>query len=230
MISKILQTVTDPAMAEIEYQTTDGEAMVETDIHRDQMVYLIEALKAHFQAGSQVYVAGNLFIYYEEGDPQSRVAPDVFVVFGVERKLRRTYRLWEEGQAPDVVIEVSSRSTRREDLWEKRGLYEYLHIAEYFLFDPLDEYLHPPLQGYQLVEGEYRALKAKQDKQGQWRLSSRRLGLELRTEGNFLRFYDPQEDKKLLTPLEAQERARQAEIRIAELEAELAQLQGKSRA
>jgi Uma2 family endonuclease len=248
MAAQTLQLVTDLQETDVEYPASDGQPMAETDTHRDLMVYLIEALKAYFQANPQVYVAGNLFIYYEKGDPQSRVAPDVFVVSGVSKRRRRVYRLWEEGKGPDVVIEVSSRSTRGEDLWEKRGLYEFLGVEEYFLFDPLDEYLTPPLQGYRLVEGWYRALEPEQDGSGGWRLLSRRLGLELRTEGNWLRLYDPARGELLLTPLEAQERMRQeaegrrqaeviarqeiegrrqAEARLAELEAELARLRGE---
>ncbi len=210
----------------IEYPVTDGEPMAETDVYRDQMVYLIEALRAYFSDEPQVYVAGNLFIYYEEGDPHSRVAPDTFVVFGVAQKQRRIYKLWEEGPAPQVVIEVSSRGTRREDLWEKRGLYEYLGVAEYFLFDPLAEYLDPPLQGYRLTGEGYRSLEPARTAAG-WQLFSEQLKLHLQTEGDFLRLYDPERDEKLLTPLEAQETARRAQARIAELEAELARLRGE---
>jgi len=229
-----LETI-DVARTEIEYPAADGKPMAETDTHRDVMVYLIEALKARFQADPQVYVAGNLFIYYEQGDPHSRVAPDVFVVFGAPRRLRRVYKLWEEGAVPAVIIEVSSRGTRGEDLWEKRGLYEFLGVDEYFLFDPLDEYLRPPLQGYRLSEGAYEQLEAVRDAQGEWRLASQRLGLELRTQGDLLRLYDPVRGEELPTPLEAVENARreagrrqQAEARIAELEAELARLRGES--
>jgi len=69
-----------------------------------------------------------LFVYYEEGDPTQVVAPDVFVVKGVPRQKRRTYKVWEEGKGPDVVIEVSSRKTRREDLGPKKGTYEMMGV------------------------------------------------------------------------------------------------------
>jgi Uma2 family endonuclease len=224
--------------SEIEYPETDGKPMAETDVHRDQMVYLIEALKAHYRDRDDVYVAGNLLLYYEEGDIHSRVAPDVMVVFDVARRQRRTYRLWEEGPAPSVVFEISSRSTRSEDLWQKRGLYEFLGVAEYFLYDPIHEYLEPPLQGYRLVDGHFQALAAEQVDRNEWRLFSEQLGLVLLTEYNvLLRLYDPATGEKLLTPLEAQiqarkeaeqrRRAEQAENRIAELEAELARLRGE---
>jgi len=209
--------------------------MAETDIHRDQMTYLIESLKTHFRDDPQVYVAGNLFIYHEEGYPYNRVAPDVFVVFGVPKKKRRIYKLWEEKKSPDVVIEVSSRGTRRQDLWEKRGLFESMGVREYFLFDPLSEYLDPPLQGYRLEEGWYRPLETQVGPQGECQLHSDVLGLELRTENGFLRLYDPSTGAKLLTHAEAQEQAwqeaelrRRAEERIARLEAELARLRGET--
>ena len=73
----------------IYYPESDGEPMAETDTHRKQMVYLIEALDDYFRDDPQVYVAGNLLLYYEEGDPRQVVAPDVFVVKGVPPLARR---------------------------------------------------------------------------------------------------------------------------------------------
>lgn len=210
--------------------------MAETDVHRDQMTYLIEALKTYFRDDPEVYVAGNLFIYYGQGYPYERVAPDVFVVFGVPKKKRRIYKLWEEEKAPDVVIEVSSRGTREVDMWKKRGLFESLGVREYFLFDPLEEYLTPPLQGFSMGKGNgsYRPLLAKAGTDGEWKLYSNALGLELRTEDGFLRLCDPATGEKLPTYSEAEQRARQeaelrrkSEQRIAELEVELARLRSE---
>ena len=105
----------------IYYPESDGEPMAETDTHRRQMVYLIEALDDYFRDDPQVYVAGNLFLYYEEGDIRQVVAPDVFMVKGVSKGDRRTYRLWEEDdKGPQVVFEVTSRRTRKEDLGRKK--------------------------------------------------------------------------------------------------------------
>jgi Uma2 family endonuclease len=127
--------------------------MAETDIHRDQMIYLIVALNNRYRDNPSVYVSGNLLIYYREGDPSKSVSPDTFVVFGVPKQQRRVYKLWEEGKAPNVVFEVTSRKTRRQDLRTKWELYAGLGVHKYFLFDPLEEYLEPPLQGYRLVGG-----------------------------------------------------------------------------
>ena len=80
----------------IYYPESDGKPMAETDVHISILTYLREALIDHFRDDPQVYVAGNLFLYYEKGDKSKVVAPDVFVVKGVPKGDRRTYKLWEE--------------------------------------------------------------------------------------------------------------------------------------
>ena len=135
----------------IHYPESDGKPMAETDVHIDALIYLRETLKAYFTADPRVYVAGNMLLYYEEGNPAACVAPDVFVVRGVTKRERRTYKIWEEEQPPTVVFEITSRGTRLEDLGTKRALYAELGVQEYFLYDPLGEYLRPPLQGYRLA-------------------------------------------------------------------------------
>jgi len=81
----------------IHYPESDGKPMAETDVHIEQLINLRFALKTYFRADPLVYVAGNLLLYYIEGDPRERVAPDLFVVKGVPKHDRRTFRVWEEG-------------------------------------------------------------------------------------------------------------------------------------
>src|SRR5215207_7984890 len=142
----------------IVYPESDGKPMAESDIHRDEMVRLIYTLQDAVADRADVYVSGNMLLYFEEGNPRASVAPDVMVFKGVDKHRRRIYKLWEERVPPSVVIEVTSPSTRREDRAKKWALYARLGVAEYYLYDPLDEYLHPPLQGYRLDEGEFRAI------------------------------------------------------------------------
>src|SRR5262249_33337587 len=129
---------------QVHYPEADGKPMAETDIHIDALIYLREALKDYFRDALQVYVAVNMLLYYEEGNPAACVALDVFVVQGVAKRERRTYRLWEAGQPPTGVFEITSRGSRLEDLGTKRALYAMLGVREYFLYDPLGEYLRPP--------------------------------------------------------------------------------------
>ncbi|MGI8670838.1 MAG: Uma2 family endonuclease, partial [Aridibacter sp.] len=114
------------------YSETDGKPMAETDIHRELMNYLIEALKVYFQKDENVYVSGNILLYYVEGNPKKCVAPDVMICFGVEKKKWRVYKLWEEERVPQVVFEISSTSTWRDDLSKKYSLYEKLGVKEYY--------------------------------------------------------------------------------------------------
>ena len=76
----------------IVYPESDGKPMAESDLHREIMVWIIQLLQRFF-AGQQVYVSGNLLIYYEKGNPRKSVAPDCFVVWDVEPRLRLTYKL-----------------------------------------------------------------------------------------------------------------------------------------
>ncbi len=207
---------------QVDYPETDGKPMAETDVHIDALLYLREALKDYFRDAPQVYVAGNMLLYYEEGNPAACVAPDVFVVQGVAKRERRTYKLWEEGQPPAVVFEITSRGSRLEDLGTKRVVYAMLGVREYFLYDPLGEYLRPPLQGYRLQEGEYQRLLPG----GEGELVSQVLGVELRVEAGRLRVIDPETGERLLTPAEAQAPRRAAEAELERLRAELARLRG----
>jgi hypothetical protein len=84
------------------------------------LIYLREARRDHFRDDPQMYVAGNMLLYYEEGNPAACVTPDVFVVQGVAKGEQRTSRLWEEGRPPSVVFEITSRGSRLEDLGTRR--------------------------------------------------------------------------------------------------------------
>jgi Uma2 family endonuclease len=197
----------------VEYPTSDGKPMAETDVHRQDMVDLIAMLQDHFAADPFVYISGNILLFYEEGNRRKHVATDVLMVRGVPKlPPRKYYLLWEEGRGPDVVIELTSKTTRREDRNKKLGLYrDVLRVTEYYLFDPFEEYLKPSMQGYRLIDGQYVAIA--------WeggRLPSDLLGLHLERDGSVLRLYDPATRRRLLTPQERVAEAAQARQRAEE--------------
>ena len=148
-------TMTIEPLHDVEYPESDGEPMAETDVHRDEMLALIDALKWRFRKEPDVYVAGNNFVYYEEGTPKAVFSPDVYVVRGVPKGQRRTFKLWQERHAPCFVMELSSRKTWLEDIGNKKALCQHLGIAEYFLYDPEGDVVKPPLQGFRLEAGRY---------------------------------------------------------------------------
>ncbi len=212
----------------VNYPESDGKPMGETDEHRMEMVRLIELLGRYFK-GQDAYVSGDLLVYYEQGNPKKFVVPDVFVVKGLKRGNRRVYKLWVEGKPPDAIIEVTSRKTKKTDTGKKPALYHQLGVPEYFLFDPTEDYLHPPLQGHRLVGGQYEPIVA--DLQGA--LVSEQLGLRLHAEGGQVMFYRLDTGERLLTEAEARqaaEEALQAEARALQAaEAEIALLREELR-
>lgn len=218
-----------PLQRDIHYPESDGEPMAETEIHLDVTIDLIQGLRRRYRDVPDVYVVGDMFLYYVQGDPRAVVSPDVFLVRGVPKTpRRRVYKLWEEGEAPSLVIEVTSDNTSDEDTGKKKAVYERLGVEEYILFDPLGDYLKPPLQGYRLAEGRYRPIPAEPDGS----LRSLVTGLILRPEADSrLRMVDAETGELILSDAEledfrraAEERAdREAAARQA-LEAELARL------
>lgn len=222
---------TSSALPEVEYPDSDGQPVGETPQHCDNLLHLVEMLRAWLADDAMSYVAGNSFLYYVQGDPRRHVSPDVFVVRGIPKTPpRRRYLVWEEGKAPDVIIELSSPSTLHEDLEQKFALYrDTLQVREYFLFDPLGECLEPRLQGFRLQRGEYAPIRRVKG-----RLPSKVLGLHLEPSDWELRLYDPAARHWLLTPPEEHQafaeerRARlQAEAEVEQLRKELDALRGK---
>jgi Uma2 family endonuclease len=178
-----------------DYPTSDGKPLAETDWHRILMLALIETLNRWFADNPQVYVSGNLLLFYEKGNRRRHVSPDVFVVKGVPKGNRLNYLVWEERKAPDVVIELTSSSTRNEDIKTKFRLYQdILKVQEYFLFDPLEDFLDPSIQGYQLRRGKYQAIPAIRG-----RIPSKVLGLHLERDGSDLRLFNPVNGERLPT-------------------------------
>lgn len=181
------------------YPSSDGKPMAETDQHRHLGIYFIEALTSRYSNDANVYVTGNNFLYYSQGDRTACVSPDCYVVFGIPMYPRTSYKAWEEGgKLPSVVFEFTSQSTNKEDQIFKLPLYENtLKIPEYFQFDPTGDYLTPRLQGYKLENGSYvRQLLVNN------RLYSSTLSLEFVIDGEKLRIFDPIKNEWLRSPQE----------------------------
>jgi hypothetical protein len=147
-----------------------------------------------------------MYWYWEQGNPRARCAPDVMVVRGVENRLRRSFRSWQENNAvPCVVFEISSEETWRNDLNDKPDLYARLGVREYFLFDPEGLYLEPPLRGFRL-DGD-RMVELQPEEDGSFLCQE--LRLRLRIEGAMLRLIDQETGKPILTREERADHERQ---------------------
>ncbi|HEV3021236.1 MAG TPA: Uma2 family endonuclease [Pirellulales bacterium] len=217
------------------YPDTDGEPMGEGAFHLIAFLHLCGALFRFFAKRQDVYVAGDMFLYYDEGNPDAKKAPDVMVAKGVRgNHPRRSFRTWEEGVVPAVVFEIVSRRTQHEDRNAKKDDYAQIGITEYFIFDPEGISAEPLLQGFRLHEGRYVPLAM--DEAG--RVTSRELGLNLEVDEPYLRVIDPRSGERLKTDRELEEenietrakaekekqRADAERRRADNLEAELARL------
>ncbi len=222
------------------YPDSDGKPMAVSDLHRRILTRTLAALDAHFKDMPEVYVSGDILMYYVEGDPRKSISPDALVAFGLGKKPRRTYLVWKEGKAPDFAMEFSSKSTYRNDLSRKMELYALLGIQDYFLYDVEGLYLPSSLMGFTLIDGWYVAISPGTDGS----VHSTALGLDFHVDAigvgiydpdaseyfegddNFatgnevgLGIYDPVAGKWLQTPAEsATERAEQAETRAQQAE------------
>ena len=191
------------------YPSSDGEPMAESEQQYIPMTETVAEMRHWFRDRPDVYVIGDMLVYYRMNRTDIRVAPDIFVVFGVtSRHPRDSWLVWREGKAPDFVMEIASPGTWRRDVYDKRILYALLGVREYWRFDPTGLCFTPVLVGEALdpVTGQYGPLPVIMDASGVLRGHSPLLGLEFRVEeGLRLRVYDPATGERLRTLTESED-------------------------
>jgi Uma2 family endonuclease len=199
----------------------EDKPMAETDLHITAILDLVQSLRFYFK-NENVLVLGDHTLYYERSNPKKYVAPDVFVVKGVEKEPpRRVFRLWEE-KPPSVVFEISSRSTWGDDLHKKLKVYEQIGVREYYIFDPEYDYLPEPIVAFKRKNGEMEKVRVKKR-----RIYSEELSLEIVDTGAGLRLFDQQTKRYLLTYSEAETARIEAEAELKRLREEIEQLKSR---
>ena len=218
----------------IEYPSSDGEPMAESKLQYVPLTDTVSALENHFIDRTDVFIAGDMLVYYRMNDNTTRVAPDVFAVFGATGKhLRDSWIVWREGKAPDIVMEMASPSTWRRDVTEKREIYAAMGVTEYWRFDPTGECFTPALAGEQLTGGQYHPIPLDTDDAGMLQGHSVVLGLDICVKPDLeLRLYHPQSGQWLRTHRESEaalrteaEARQSAEEEIRRLREQLRDLQ-----
>jgi Uma2 family endonuclease len=207
---------------DIFYPSSDGEPLAESYDHLYVIMTTLAMLLAHLK-GQQATVLADQFLYYAQGFPRLRVAPDVMVIFNVEPGGRDNYKIWEEGEVPSIIFEMTSPGTRDKDDVEKKHLYESLGVTEYWQFDPRGEWIPDKLRGYRLQGDEEPAYVPINDNLSQV------LQLRLVVEDKIIAFYRLDDGVRLL-PLEElnlaleqqTQRADRAIQKTQELEAQIA--------
>ena len=168
-----------PTQAELPYD--DGIPM-ESARHKAQMDLLIDALIPWLEQREDGFVGGNMFVYYSLAQVRNKdfKGPDFFAVLGVPKGERKSWVVWEEGKAPDVVIELLSESTAAADKNNKKLIYQnQMRVPDYFWYDPFNP---DDWAGFSIQQGSYQPITPN----AQNHLVSQSLGLALqRWQGNY---------------------------------------------
>jgi Uma2 family endonuclease len=177
------------------------EPPLETELHLRQIILLLKCLEWLWRDKNDFYAAGNLSIYYSPRQRKSEYfrGPDFFVVRGTERKIRKSWVVWQEdGKYPNVIVEILSPKTADTDKNLKKQIYQdTFRTPDYFWFDP--DTLE--FAGFHLVDGEYQPLEPN----AQGHLWSQQLNLYLGNHQGLLRFFTSA-GKLVPTPEEEAER------------------------
>ena len=226
-----------PGPDELRLPDCEAEPMSSSTRQLFVIVESVGTLRQHWRGRQDVFVGGDLFVYWHRKRPP--VSPDVLVAFGVASRHHSSYVVWEEGKPPDFVLEVVSPSSGERDEKEKPEIYAEMGVPEYFWYDPKGK-LEPALAGFALCDGEYAPLPEETVAEGVVGIRSRVLGLCLcirptsdqfdcalhwydQAAGKFLRArHELADDSHRLAAAERQAEASAA--RVAELEALVAKL------
>ncbi len=230
------QAVASPLRTPVVYPESDGQPLAENTRQLRWIVVLYGNLAALFREAADVFVGGDQFWYPLEGQPEVRLDPDVYAVFGRPKGDRSSYRQWEEDNIPlTVVFEVVAPCNTIAEMADKLTFYEEHGVEEYYVYDPD----HDRLLVY-VRQGE--TLRRVRSVAG---FVSPRLGIRFDTSGPELTVFGP-DGRRFLTfeeleaeraaerqqRLEAEQRAEQAERRAEQAErraARLAELGRKAR-
>ena len=203
---------------------------------------LLNARFTDFHSRHDVFIDVGTNICYDPSNLNVRVAPDVYLAFGVDElaiRPRKIYLPWEVGKVPEWALEIASQSTRRVDIHNKPAIYARIGVPEFWRFDPTGgRYYGFTLNGLRLEGGEYRPIELTTEPDGILKGYSEVLQLSLAWDDGWPRFYDPaagayletwQDDRRALQAereaLQAEREARATDQeRIRQLEEELRHL------
>ncbi len=174
-----------PFRDEIHYPESHDDDMGESALHHKLLSVFFFLLEAHFSANSDIAIAANMNLYYEEGNPYKYYTPDLMIAFGAEKRDREVYKLWEEKVFPQVVFEIASERTWKNDIGEKSEFYAQFGTEEYYLLDPEREFLPLPLMAYRRQEGKLRYVQLESN-----RVFSPLLNLEIVDTGEAFRLFN----------------------------------------
>ncbi len=200
-----LQPQTD---LEIIYPDSDGQPMADNTIQFRWITVIYYNLAWLFASEEQVFVAGDLLWYPVKNNNKLRQAPDVMVIFGVNKGDRGSYQQWQEDNiAPQVVFEILSPGNTKKEMNRKLLFYDRYGVEEYYLYDPYKN----SLTGWLRNESWLDAI----DEMNGW--VSPRLGIRFEVSSDTLVLYRPDE-QPFADYVEVQQQLEAMENRVVEAE------------
>ena len=231
--------------ASLEFDAFEKEVPPDHMEQNREIREVLNLLTAHFtdfDRRPDVFIDTDTNICYDPRNLNLRVAPDVYLAFGVDERAirpRQIYLPWEVGKVPDWALEIASESTSQVDLNRKPGIYAQIGVPEFWRFDPTGgRYYRFQLNGLKLVDGEYQPIELTTEPDGILKGYSEVLELSLAWDEGWPRFFDPatgtylenwRQDREALRAEREARAAAEAELeaersRIRQLEEELRRL------
>ena len=189
--------------ADIDYAGLEFDPDVKnvTDDAMEQNLELVEILGlfrarfTDFNERPDVFLDNETFICYDPGNLNVRVAPDIYLAFGVDAaaiRPRKIYLPWEVGKPPDFAMEIASASTADADVNRKPGIYAAIGVRELWRFDPSGGQRYgQPLWGGELVNRRYRDLPLTREPDGILKIYSPLLQVSICWDEGWPYLYDP---------------------------------------
>ena len=202
----------------------EGYHLPNSTFHDNAVADARDILIRRYASDPETGVFSDLIVKWDIEDLDDH-CPDVFVAFGISNKEqnRTEFIVAEEGARPALIIEVVSPRYRKADRQTKVKEYAQGRVQEYVIIDrrtqrgqAIDEVL-----GYRLVDGQYLPLTPDDD----GRILCETVGLLIGLVDGKILMVDASSGDRLLTSLELEQRAAQAEARAARL-AQLLRAQG----
>ncbi len=129
--------ITANTASEVIYPESDGQPMADNTKQFRWIVTIKENLEILFASQSDIFIAGDLFWYPVEGNPNIKQAPDTLVVFGRPKGDRDSYKQFEEENIPpQVVFEILSPGNTTKEMAKKLLFYQRYGVEEYYIYDP----------------------------------------------------------------------------------------------
>jgi Uma2 family endonuclease len=236
----------DGTLPDIGIYPVGGRHTMPSLAHERARLVIVELLLSLLAPGSLVAV--ELAVLWNPNNLRDHLLPDIMVALGAGEDdplygvLRKQYRIWDEAEPPDLVIELASKTTVGRDNLGKKEDYARLGVREYVQFDPLEEFLQPGLRAYRLRNGVYVPAPARGDgsvrggvlpaydwvRQGIYlRLRERATGMLVPTPTEARDAAEAAQAREAAARAAAEARAGNAEAEIARLRAEIARLQAE---